>query len=69
MYRRYCPGGMAYRPVSRPARANPSPAGLLSGLLPPGLDMGDLILFGVLLLLYLDTRDEEYLIMLVAVMM
>jgi hypothetical protein len=41
----------------------------LMGLLPPGMDLGDLLLYGVLLLLYMDTGDEEYLIMLLAVIM
>jgi hypothetical protein len=41
----------------------------LMGLLPPGMDLGDMLLYGVLLLLYMDTGDEEYLIMLLAVIM
>ncbi|MBQ6539858.1 MAG: hypothetical protein IJL71_02375 [Oscillospiraceae bacterium] len=43
----------------------PGPDGLFS-LLPEGTDLGDVILMLILLLLYLDTRDEEFLITLLA---
>lgn len=37
---------------------------LLSGILPVGMDIGDLLLILVLLLLYLEKEDEEILIIL-----
>ena len=45
-----------------------SPAALLRGLLPAGTDPGDLLLFVLLLLLYLEKEDEEYLIALFALL-
>ena len=38
--------------------------GLLNGILPEGMDIGDLLLILVLLLLYLEKEDEEILIIL-----
>ena len=69
MYRRYCSGNTAYRPVYEERRPRPQVMNPLMSLLPRGMDLGDLLLYGVLLLLYMDTGDEEYLIMLLAVMM
>ena len=45
-----------------------NPGGLMS-LLPKGTDLGDVILLLVLLLLYIDTGDEEFLIILLATFM
>ncbi len=64
MFSRYAPPGRSYQPVKRP----PSTGGGLSGqkgfALPFGMDAGDLLLLLVLLLVWLDSRDEEFLIIL-----
>ncbi len=41
--------------------------GLLSGLLPRGTDMGDMLLLVLLLLLYNESGDEEFLLIIAAV--
>ena len=38
---------------------------LLNSILPKGLDFGDILLFLVLFLLYVETKDEEFLIILI----
>lgn len=69
MYRRCLRKEPAWTPIwYDPPKPRP-PRSFLSGLLPAGTDLGDLILLFVLLLLYMDTGDEEYLIVLLAVMM
>ncbi|NLV49165.1 MAG: hypothetical protein GXY20_00555 [Clostridiales bacterium] len=40
--------------------------GALSGILPKGIDIGDLLLILILLLIYLEKEDEDILIMLSA---
>ena len=39
----------------------------LSSLLPAGIDAGDLLLVVMLFLLYIDTKDEDFLIILIVV--
>jgi hypothetical protein len=41
-----------------------NPLSPLLGLVPEGLDIGDLLLFAILLLMYLESGDEECLIIL-----
>ena len=38
---------------------------MLQKLLPKGLDFGDILLFLILLFLYVETKDEEFLIILI----
>ena len=44
----------------RPQRPPPAPTGLLQGL-----DKGDIMLLAVLLFLYLESRDEDFLVILI----
>ena len=70
MYNRYTVKEELYRPVSPDVREKP-PAGYAGGpsflrnLLPPGTDVGDIILLLVLYLLYADSRDEDFLVILI----
>lgn len=41
-----------------------NPLSSLLGLIPKGIDIGDILLFAILLLLYLESGDEECLIIL-----
>ena len=41
----------------------------VEGLLPKGVDLSDLMLAAVLFLLYLESRDEDYLIILAVMVM
>ena len=45
----------------------PSRKGLLGDLLPAGLDTGDLFLAAMLLFLYSESKDEDFLIILIVV--
>ncbi len=72
MYNRYiCPESHYASPQERPPEGFPGGLGsLFSGLgslLPKNLDAGDLLLLGLLLLLYMDSKDEEFLIILAVV--
>ena len=70
MYNRYAIKEELYRPVT-PNICEKPPAGCAGGpaflrdLLPRGMDMGDLILLLVLFLLYTDSRDEDFLVILI----
>ena len=55
------------RPQAAPAPPPPSNQGLLSELLPAGLDTGDLFLAAMLLFLYAESKDEDFLIILIVV--
>ena len=48
------------RPV--PARKG---QGFLGSLIPAGIDTGDLLLLAILLFLYLESRDQDFLIILI----
>ncbi|NLL45444.1 MAG: hypothetical protein GX250_01370 [Clostridiales bacterium] len=41
-----------------------NPLSSLMGLIPKGIDIGDILLFAILLLMYLESGDEECLIIL-----
>ena len=72
MYRRFAEPDTEFRQIynNTPQRRQNSGIGTpfpmtldsLKSLLPEGTDIGDVILLLVLLLLYIDTNDEEFLI-------
>jgi len=47
-----------------PNKGNNNPFSPLLGMLPKGIDIGDLLLIAILLLMYLESGDEECLIIL-----
>ena len=50
----------------KPRESAPSGlSGLLGGILPAGIDIGDILLLLVLLFLYTETKDEDFLIILI----
>ncbi len=55
------------RDIPRQNRAGKSPFAGLAGLLPEGMDTGDLLLVVILLFLYTESRDEDFLIILIVV--
>jgi hypothetical protein len=65
MYNRFLQARAAPEEGGAPFSPPPKPAGLLSGL-PGRLETGDLILFLILLLVWLEKEDEEILILLSA---
>ena len=65
MYNRFLQARAAPEGGETPPALPPRPAGLLSGL-PGKLETGDLILFLILLLVWLEKEDEEILILLSA---
>ncbi|MEG1720621.1 MAG: hypothetical protein RRY65_01485 [Pseudoflavonifractor sp.] len=77
MYNRYIPSGSSFKRVAEednfPPKPQPEPAaaepekkeglaGLLKGLLPEGLDKGDILLLLILLFLFLEGDDMELVI-------
>ena len=48
-----------------PSREEGGLSSMLQKLLPKGLDFGDILLFLILLFLYVETKDEEFLIILI----
>ena len=56
------------KPPTAPAPPpSPPKKGLLGDLLPAGLDTGDLFLAAMLLFLYSESKDEDFLIILIVV--
>ncbi len=66
MYNKYLDDRGPFIPVSQPKKPPlfGGGFGFLNGLLPERLDSGDILLLLTLLLLYIESRDEDFLIIL-----
>ena len=65
------PAPQRHQNMMRPPQASPFGGleGVIRSILPAGMDAGDLMFLVLLLLLYMDSRDEEFLIILAVVAM